>query len=484
MKKDQTPDYESNLLDIDFLQVKLHTRDLLFFVTLTIVTAGLFSFRLHDSLPYLRFISWKQALAHSLLVVILFVSLDFYLLLRRKNALKKRRLRDFLAYIIFLIILAIKGASIVSLFLAPLAFGTALISIFIGPEVALVASIGFAFLVGIEGGFTAGIFPMIVGFLGALVGILGVEDIKRGFDLTKMGIAVGIVNMLAIFCFQIPSLQFPFHPGLDWSKFGWAGINGVVSALFVAGAIPFAERITQKTSPIGLMELLNPSHPLLERLREEAPGSYHHSKNIASLGENAARAIGADPLLTLVGGYYHDIGKMVRPEFFIENQSTGSNPHEELTPTMSKIILTSHIKQGVKLGKRYGLKEDVLKFIPAHHGTSVIRYFYIKALREKREDVDLAKEEFLYDAELPKTKETSIIALADPVEAAARTIDEEKSKDAKQIVEEEVQKKIDDGQLEESPLTLKDIEKIKQEFVDTVVAMSHNRIEGYPVLEE
>ena len=483
MKKDPNSNSENYFFDVDFLDAVLPLKDFVFLSVLTVMIAGLFTFHLRESSPYINLLGWKQALANSLLIVLLLSSLGFYLLFRKNKVLKNKRLRDFLAIVTLIIVLFVKGANIVSPFLIPVAFGAALISLFIGAEVGLVMSIGFSFLIGIEGGFNSVIDPMVVSFLGALVGILGVQDIKRGFDLTKTGIAVGGVNMLAILCFQIPSLKMPYYSSVEWPQFGWAGINGLVSALFVAGAIPLAERMTQKTSPIGLMELLNPSHPLLERLREEAPGSYHHSKNIASLGENAARAIDADPLLTLVGGYYHDIGKMVRPEFFIENQTTGDNPHDELTPTMSKIILTSHIKQGIKLGKRYGLKEDILEFIPTHHGTSVIRYFYLKALREKREDVDLAKEEFLYDAELPKTKETSIIALADPVEAAARSLDEEMSKDVEQIVEEEIQKKIDQGQLDESPLTMDDIEKIKEEFVSTVIAMSHNRIENFPAIE-
>ncbi|MFW5986781.1 MAG: HDIG domain-containing metalloprotein, partial [Methanohalophilus sp.] len=200
-------------------------------------------------------------------------------------------------------------------------------------------------------------------------------------DLTSIGLSVGLVNAVLVFAFRFPALQSPFITNLDWPSYWWAVLSGLVSALFIAAAVPAAERITQVTSPIGLMELLNPSHPLMERLRSETPGTYHHSQNIASLGESAARAIGADPLLTKVGGYYHDIGKMVRPDFFIENQSSDSNPHDELTPSMSKIVLTSHIKQGINLGKRYGLREDVLNFIPSHHGTSLIKYFYLKALK-------------------------------------------------------------------------------------------------------
>ncbi|MFB6214643.1 MAG: metal-dependent phosphohydrolase, partial [Candidatus Bipolaricaulia bacterium] len=165
--------------------------------------------------------------------------------------------------------------------------------------------------------------------------------------------------------------------------------------------------------------------------------------------------------------------------FFIENQSSNSNPHDDLTPSMSKIVLTSHIKQGINLGKRYGLREDVLSFIPSHHGTSLIKYFYLKALREGREEVNFPEGDFRYEGELPRSKETTIIALADPVEAASHTL-EDVGQELKDMVEEQVDSKINDGQLDHSPLTLDDIAAIKEAFISTLRAMDQRRVENYP----
>lgn len=465
---------------ITFAQASVRLRDLVFFVVFTVLIIGLFTFKLSLDRPYFQLLPWRQSTSNGLILLLLSICGGYYLTIRKSQQLSNRRLRDFLALISLFVILTIKGAGVISLYLVPVAFGTALVTIFLDTEVGLVLATIFSLIVGVEGGFVGNLGPVIVAFAGGIVGIFGVQDIKRGSDLTKAGLSVGIVNAILAFGFRFPTIHRPILSNLNWENYGWAGFNGLISALFIAGAVPLAERLTQKTSPIGLMELLNPSHPLLERMRSEAPGSYHHSRNIASLGENAARAIEADPLLTAVGGYYHDIGKMIRPDFFIENQDPSSNPHDKLTPTMSKIVLTSHIKQGIEIGKRYGLKQDVLNFIPTHHGTSVIKYFYLKALREKREDAELAEEEFRYEAPLPRTKETSIIALADPVEAASHSISDTRTKEVEEMVEEEILSKIDEGQLDKSPLTLADIEIIKQEFVNTIRAMSHNRLSDYP----
>ncbi|MFP4646591.1 MAG: HDIG domain-containing metalloprotein [Candidatus Acetothermia bacterium] len=481
MKKNnrETGREKQELFTLFDLPIPLH--QLVFFLLFNVVAVGLFTFKLTESKPYVSFLSWQHAMSNGLIIITIF-SLSFsYLAIRQRKEFSNRRIRDFVALVVLFILLTIKGASLVSLFLAPIAFGTALVTLFVGFEAGLVLVAVLPLFVALEGGLISSIGPLIVAFAGSLVGILAAKDIRKSSDLTKIGFAVAWVNVVLIFALRFPGLSGPFLENIDWQYYSWGGFNGLIAALFLAGVVPMAEKFTQRTSPIGLMELLNPSHPLLERLRTEAPGTYHHSRNIASLGENAARAIGADPLLTAVGGHYHDIGKMVRPEFFIENQDPGVNPHDDLTPTMSKIVLTSHIKQGLELGRSYGLREDVLKFIPTHHGSSVIRYFYLKALREQREKgAELAEEEFRYEAALPRTKETSIIALADPVEAASHTLDDARGQEVEEMVEEEINDKIDEGQLDQSPLTLADIKIIKNQFVNTIRAMSQTRIENYP----
>ncbi|MFB6291295.1 MAG: HDIG domain-containing metalloprotein [Candidatus Bipolaricaulia bacterium] len=439
----------------------------------------LFTFNFQTTEPFFVFLPWKEAVAHGLVIAITAVATISYLSLRKDELTNDNRLMVFLMGTTLILLLTIKGAALVSLYLVPVAFATALTTLFIGFETGLSINLFLAIAVAVQPGTSGSIGPVIVAFAGGLVGILETRDITRMSDLTSIGISVGLINAVLVFAFRFPTLRSPFIVNLDWPNYWWAALNGFASALFIAAAVPTAERITQTTSPIGLMELLNPSHPLMERLRLETPGTYHHSQNIASLGESAARAIGADPLLTKVGGYYHDIGKMVRPDFFIENQSRNSNPHDDLTPSMSKIVLTSHIKQGINLGERYGLRKDVLSFIPSHHGTSLIKYFYLKALREGKEEEDFPEGDFRYEGELPRTKETTIIALADPVEAASHTLDDV-GQGLEEMVEEQIDSKIADGQLDHSPLTLDEIAAIKKAFVETLRAMDQRRVKNYP----
>lgn len=456
-----------------------NAKEALFSIGYLLLVSFLFTFNFKMDEPFFVFLPWKNALANGLVIAISAVAVASYISIRKENLRKNRRRIFFLLGIILFLLLTIKGSALVSLYLVPIAFATSMVALFIDFETALSINLFLAAGVGVQFGFTGMIGPTIVAFIGGLVGILETKDIGRISDLTNIGLSVGLVNVILVFAFRFPRLSSPFITNLDWTNYSWAALNGLISALFIAAAVPLAEKITQITSPIGLMELLNPSHPLMERLRTESPGTYHHSQNIASLGENAARAIDADPLLTKVGGYYHDIGKMVRPDFFIENQSEDSNPHDDLTPSMSKIVLTSHINQGIKLGKSYGLRDDVLSFIPTHHGTSLIRYFYLKALREHRDEVEFPEGDFRYEGNLPTTKETSIIALADPVEAASHTL-ESSGQRLEEMIEEQIDNKIEDGQLNYSPLTLGDIARIKEAFTETLRAMDQRRVQNYP----
>jgi hypothetical protein len=263
-------------------------------------------------------------------------------------------------------------------------------------------------------------------------------------------------------------------PGLlewGWWGMGMAFLSGPASALVAWLALPGVERLVDRTSPLSLVDLLNPAHPLLARLREQAPGTYYHSRDVAALAEAGARAVGADPLLATVGGLYHDIGKLARPQFFAENQR-GDNPHHQLAPSMSKVVLAAHLREGVQLGRRYGLKGDVLKFVATHHGTSVMRYFSQQGASQ-----GLAEDEFRYDAPLPDTKETAIVMLADSVEAYSRGVQPE---GIAELVERVVEEKRRDGQLDSSPLTLSDLRLLCQAFSETLVRMAHRRSNGYP----
>ncbi len=445
--------------------------ELLQFALFLLVLIGLVSFQPDRGSPWLySFLGWDDLLSCALILLIVYFLLGLYLRLRQPELLARERTRLYLGGLILAVAALDKVASLFSPYLAPVAFGVGLATIFLGLEAAVVTDLALALLVGLG----RGIYPAesLVAFAGGLAMLFGVREVRGRTDLAVAGLGASLASMLMLLA---TSASFSFAT-LKWNALGWTGASGLISYLLLLGGIPISEYLTGKTSPLGLMELLSPSHPLMERLGREAPGTYHHSANVAKLGANAARAIGADPLLTEVGGYYHDIGKLDNPRYFAENQEPGENPHDELAPNISKLVLISHIKRGLEIGRQYGLREDVLRFIPEHHGTSVIRYFYVKALQEGDEEISM--DDYRYEGERPKSRETAIIMLADAVEAAARALGDDAR--LEEVIEEQIRAKLDDGQLDESPLTVADLGKIKQAFLETLRAMRHGRPEDYP----
>ncbi len=419
------------------------------------------AFRLTHPLE-VQLVPWAQIIAQAVLLGLMALGLGIY----AHRAGISPRLMGFTVGSIFVTVLVAQLVHIWVPYLAPTPLAAALVTLFVGLPVGVATNIFVALAIELLGPPLSGLIALAGGF----VAIFRVTRFSKLSDLAVGGLEIALVNALVYG--SGAALWGNFRPEALLA----VALSGPLTALLLMGLLPLAEQITQKTSPLGLMELLNPSHPLLELLRERASGTYHHSFNVADLSEAAAEAIGADPLLAKVGGYYHDIGKIQRPEFFLENQQHSTNPHDSLAPSLSKTIITAHIREGIELGRRYGLKEDVLQFIPQHHGTSVIRYFYVKALREGQEECSI--DDFRYDAELPKTKETAIVMLADGVEAASRSI--ENGARLEELVEQVIREKIEDGQLAEAPLTLAELEKIKRAFVATLHAMKHGRPISFP----
>ncbi|MGB9846893.1 MAG: HDIG domain-containing metalloprotein, partial [Desulfotomaculales bacterium] len=226
--------------------------------------------------------------------------------------------------------------------------------------------------------------------------------------------------------------------------------------------------------------LSHPSSPLLRRLLTEAPGTYHHSIVVGNLAEAAAEAIGAESLLTRVGAYYHDVGKLKRPYFFIENQLNQDNPHDKIAPTLSTLILTAHVKDGVELAREYKLPPVIIDIIEQHHGSSLCTYFYHKALENGTNEL-LNEEEFRYEGPKPKTKEAALVMLADSVEAAVRSLQNRTPGRIEGIVRKVIKDKLMDGQLDECDLTLKDLDKVASAFLQVLSGIFHARIE-YPDL--
>jgi hypothetical protein len=265
--------------------------------------------------------------------------------------------------------------------------------------------------------------------------------------------------------------------GLFIANISMAFFNGITSAILVIGLTPVFEYIFDYTTDIKLLELANLENPLLKELFMTAPGSYNHSMMTATLAEAAASSIHANPLLARVASYYHDIGKIKMPDYFIENQQYMANKHDKLSPSMSSLIIISHVKEGKELAKAHKIPKRIIDIIMQHHGTSLVKYFYEKA-KEKNGN-NIHEEEYHYPGPKPQTREAGIVMLADAVEAASRTLTDPTPAKIKAMVERIVNARFEEGQLDECTLSLSDLNEIKKAFVRVLSAIFHKRVD-YP----
>jgi putative nucleotidyltransferase with HDIG domain len=323
-------------------------------------------------------------------------------------------------------------------------------------------------------------------------------QVRRRGKLIKAGLGVGIaIWALSLTFGLIGPINLFSVTGNDWRMVGiqsaFAIGNGIVTAMIVGGALPMLEHLFQITTDISWLEASDLNHPLLRRMTIEAPGTYHHSLVVANLAEAAAEAIGANATLCRVCAYFHDVGKLVKPEYFTENMNFERNPHDDLAPTMSALIIIAHVKEGVDLALKHKLNHRIIDIIQEHHGTSLVYYFYQRALQQQEdaraggkimnmraEDIPEVREEsFRYGGPKPQTKESAIVSLADIVESASRSIEKPTPQKIEQLVNELIEERIADGQLDECDLTLGDIRVMAERFRFTLMTMLHSRI-AYP----
>jgi hypothetical protein len=310
-----------------------------------------------------------------------------------------------------------------------------------------------------------------------LVGLLALYLVSRVATrqaLLGAGAAAMVLAAVTIFSVEVFT-EASMGEALRASAWGLA--SGFLSGVLAMVVLQMLETVFNLTTPLRLLELANPANPLLKKLLQVAPGTYNHSVVMGNLAEAAAEAIGADPLLARVGAYYHDIGKTVRPEYFVENQIYVDNPHDQLTPSLSKLAITAHVRDGEHLAKVYGLPAPVVDIIKQHHGTSVLAYFFHKAQEETRDDV--YEESYRYEEQKPRSKEAAIIMLADSLEAAVRTMENPTRRKIQGLIQEIIRQKIQDGQLDESDLTQKDLHKIEESFDQSLLGLVGHRIR-YP----
>ena len=366
------------------------------------------------------------------------------------------------------------------LFSAPVACATMLVGLLItSGEVVWIFSLFVAVVLGlmVDMKFSF-VLTTIVGSLAAARGVYGC---KARNDLYIAGVRTGLVNALMVML--VVTVQ---HYGNEsyMRQLLWAVpagfMSGVFSSLVAMMLIPLLETVFNCTTDVKLLELSNLNHPLLREMIVKAPGTYHHSLVVGSMVEAAAEEIGANPLLAKVMSYYHDIGKTEHAQYFIENQKPGQNPHDHLSPHMSKTILIAHVKDGVELGLAHKLGKPIIDGIVQHHGTTLIAFFYNRALEMQDADIDEVREEdFRYPGPKPQFREAALIMLADSIEAASRSLDEPTPVRLQNIVKNIIQRKFMDGQLDECNLTLRDLSVIEESFIRILLGIYHQRID-YP----
>lgn len=374
-------------------------------------------------------------------------------------------------------------------FLVPCALAPILVSVLVGAGPAALAALVVSVCFGIM--LDNSIEFMLIAFLSGITGSYYSTHVRQRSKLVRAGLFAGIVAALAG---AATGLLAGYSFGLAGQQAIIAVVIGLITGIVAIGILPILEHLFKITTEITLLELTDFNHPLLRRMQVEAPGTYHHSLMVANLSENAAAAIGCSPLLCRVCSFFHDIGKLVKPEYFVENQRDGSNPHNEKNPSMSALVIKAHVKEGIDLARKNKLPQVITDVIRQHHGTTLIQYFYHQAkIRQKGDTPALLTDKngrtldepkveestYRYDGPLPAFKESAIIFFADSIEAASRTLRKVTQPSVEELIDKIFNERIEDRQLDECPLTFQELARIKSSFTHTLLNMLHARIE-YP----
>lgn len=383
------------------------------------------------------------------------------------------------------------------LLLAPYAFAPLVLSVMLGKNHGLYAAV-FCSL------WAAFLFPgvnpilLVMSLISGFVAVFVTLQVRRRGRLVRAGIYVGLVTLVMAVIFGVVGpIDFGNLAAVDWATLGWRCMvvvgAGIGTAVVVSGVLPALESTFGVTTDISWLEMADLNHPLLKRLSLEAPGSYHHSLAVANLAEAAAEKVGANPTICRVASYFHDIGKLVKPDYFTENMHQGINPHDDLTPTMSALIIIAHVKEGVDLALKNRLNPQIVDVIREHHGNSLVSFFYQRALNQQRdaqlggkimnmrsEDIpQVSESSFRYPGPRPRTKESAIISLADAIESASRSLERPTPQRIEDMIAGLIHDRLEDGQLDDAPLTMQEIRTIAESFRFTLQSMLHSRV-AYP----
>ena len=423
-------------------------------------------------------LNWQGILSVYILVLFLTIIYLAYLKFFEKDFLEPRYLALSSMMTIIACSIAVLLPTGFSPYILPIPAIIIISAIFLNPRIAFLLS--SLTLVILTVGMQYETQFLIVFTILAIIGMITISKIKytRRFDLIKAGFHLGVAGILTMMSlYFIDKCLIDVNNYLILKNCIFLFANSIISSIAALGLSPILESTFHIITPYGLAELGDHNQPLLKRLQIEAPGTYHHSLMVSTLCEAAAEAIGANPILARVGAFYHDIGKLKRPLFFVENQSYFSieNPHNTLNPRLSKMVITAHPKDGVDLAKEYGLPSIINDFILQHHGEGIAKYFYNQAVQEEGAE-NVKEEQFRYTGPKPNRKETAILMLADAVESAVRAMKGATVDQIENIIDKIIVERLNDGQLADSPLTLKDLKVIASTFSRILRGMQHNRI--------
>lgn len=423
-------------------------------------------------------LNWQGILSVYILVLFLTIIYLAYLKFFEKDFLEPRYLALSSMMSIIACSIAVLLPTGFSPYILPIPAIIIISAIFLNPRIAFLLS--SLTLVILTVGMQYETQFLIVFTILSIIGMITISKIKytRRFDLIKAGFHLGVAGVLTMMSlYFIDKCLIDVNNYLILKNCIFLFANSIISSIAALGLSPILESTFHIITPYGLAELGDHNQPLLKRLQIEAPGTYHHSLMVSTLCEAAAEAIGANPILARVGAFYHDIGKLKRPLFFVENQSYFSieNPHNTLNPRLSKMVITAHPKDGVDLAKEYGLPSIINDFILQHHGEGIAKYFYNQAVQEEGAE-NVKEEQFRYTGPKPNRKETAILMLADAVESAVRAMKGATVDQIENIIDKIIVERLNDGQLADSPLTLKDLKVIASTFSRILRGMQHNRI--------
>ncbi|WP_195510253.1 HD family phosphohydrolase [Clostridium tyrobutyricum] len=420
------------------------------------------------------YFKWYIYISLAVLVVLILALQWIYLNIYSKSIYKDFNIFVMINILSFLGILFARSLGIISPFFIPLAFIPMIFSILVNSKTSLVINILNCVLISTAVEFNIEI--TILAMVNVIIGSIILRKLQQRNDILYATICIAVINIVLTV-----SMGFLLTNNVVdvAEKAIFTGIGSIISGILVIGFLPVFESSFNIVTTIKLLELSNPNNPLLKRLLMEAPGTYHHSILVGNLAEVATEEVGGNALFSRVAAYYHDIGKIKRPYFFKENQLGNDNPHDKITSALSAVIIISHVKDGVEMAKEYKLPKVIIDVIEQHHGTSLVKYFYVTMKNSSKSPEDVKEEDFRYPGPIPETKEAGIIMLADGVEAAVRSINEPNKDNIESMINDIINDRLSSGQLDNCDLTLRDITKIKAAFIKVLLGIYHHRIE-YP----